>query len=159
MKRNALAAARVEGLQDDLHLTGKCLTPMRCLILTPPNPDIQYSTVLAVLYVLYIPAQVPSNMILNRIARYLFSRHQLIADGFCCRPSYYIPACTVLWGLTSALTGVRSVLTYSATYPHHRNSQITKDYRGILAARIALGLPEVYILVQETTITVTQVDV
>ncbi|KAK7688346.1 hypothetical protein QCA50_008718 [Cerrena zonata] len=105
--RNALAAARVEGLQDDLHLT-----------------DIQYSTVLAVLYVLYIPAQVPSNMILNRIARYLFSRHQLIADGLCCRPSYYIPACTVLWGLTSALTG------------------ITKDYRGILAARIALGLPE-----------------
>ncbi|KAK7688814.1 hypothetical protein QCA50_007503 [Cerrena zonata] len=89
--RNAVTAARIEGLQDDLHLT-----------------DVQYSTVLAVLYVTYVPAQIPSNMILNKISR----------------PSYYIPGCVILWGLTSALTGV------------------TKDYSGILATRIFIGLPE-----------------
>lgn len=32
--------------------------------------DIQYETVLAVLYASYVPAQIPSNMILNRISRY-----------------------------------------------------------------------------------------
>ncbi|KAJ3484028.1 hypothetical protein NLI96_g5907 [Meripilus lineatus] len=75
--RTAVTAARLKGLQQDLHVT-----------------DIEYSTVLAVLYASYIPAQIPSNMILNRISR----------------PSYYIPACVILWGLISCLTGVRNSL-------------------------------------------------
>ncbi|KAI0741207.1 MFS general substrate transporter [Earliella scabrosa] len=89
--RVAVTAARLKGLEQDLGLS-----------------DIQYETVLAVLYASYVPAQIPSNMILNRISR----------------PSYYIPLCVVLWGLTSALTGV------------------AKNYAGILAARIFVGLPE-----------------
>ncbi|KAI0753050.1 MFS general substrate transporter [Daedaleopsis nitida] len=84
--RVAVTAARLKGLEQDLGLT-----------------DIQYETVLAVLYASYVPAQIPSNM---------------------CRPSYYIPLCVVLWGLTSALTGV------------------AKDYAGILVARVFVGLPE-----------------
>ncbi|PIL33374.1 MFS general substrate transporter [Ganoderma sinense ZZ0214-1] len=89
--RVAVTAARLKGLSQDLGLS-----------------DIQYATVLAVLYASYVPSQIPSNMILNRISR----------------PSYYIPTCVVLWGLTSALTGV------------------AKNYSGILAARIFVGVPE-----------------
>ncbi|KAL4244118.1 MFS transporter superfamily protein [Abortiporus biennis] len=89
--RTAVSAARLKGIQDDLHIN-----------------DIQYSTVLAVLYASYVPAQIPSNIILNRITR----------------PSYYIPFCVILWGLTSALTGV------------------SRTYAGLLAARIFVGLPE-----------------
>ncbi|RPD53443.1 MFS general substrate transporter [Lentinus tigrinus ALCF2SS1-7] len=89
--RVAVTAARLQGLSQDLGLD-----------------DIQYSTVLAVLYASYVPAQIPSNMILNRISR----------------PSYYIPLCVVLWGLTSALTGV------------------ARNYAGILVARIFVGIPE-----------------
>ncbi|CDO77032.1 hypothetical protein BN946_scf184403.g7 [Trametes cinnabarina] len=89
--RTAVSAARLKGLEQDLGLS-----------------DIQYSTVLAVLYASYVPAQIPSNMILNRITR----------------PSYYVPVCVMLWGLTSALTGV------------------TNSYGGILAARIFVGIPE-----------------
>ncbi|EJF57577.1 MFS general substrate transporter [Dichomitus squalens LYAD-421 SS1] len=89
--RVAVTAARLKGLEQDLGLN-----------------DIQYATVLAVLYASYVPAQIPSNMILNRISR----------------PSWYIPTCVVLWGMTSALTGV------------------AKNYAGILAARIFVGVPE-----------------
>ncbi|KAK7691721.1 hypothetical protein QCA50_005121 [Cerrena zonata] len=89
--RTAVTAARLKGIQSDLGLD-----------------DIQYSTVLAILYASYVPAQIPSNMILNRISR----------------PSYYIPICVVLWGLTSALTGV------------------AHNYAGILTARVFVGLPE-----------------
>ncbi|GJE91441.1 MFS general substrate transporter [Phanerochaete sordida] len=89
--RVAVSSARLQGLEQDLGLT-----------------DIQYETVLAVLYASYVPAQIPSNMVLNRITR----------------PSLYIPACVCIWGMTSALTGV------------------TKNYAGILGARIAVGLPE-----------------
>ncbi|KAJ3549791.1 hypothetical protein NM688_g5141 [Phlebia brevispora] len=71
--RTAISAARLNGIEKDLHLT-----------------DIQYSTVLAVLYASYVPAQIPSNIFLNRISR----------------PSLYIPLCVIFWGLTSALTGV-----------------------------------------------------
>ncbi|KAH9942232.1 MFS general substrate transporter [Epithele typhae] len=89
--RVAVTSARLKGLVEDLHLT-----------------DIEYSTILAVLYASYVPAQIPSNMILNRISR----------------PSYYIPACVMVWGLTSALTGV------------------AKSYGGMVAARIFVGIPE-----------------
>ncbi|QRV93560.1 major facilitator superfamily transporter [Ceratobasidium sp. AG-Ba] len=71
--RTAVTAARLKGLEKDLRLT-----------------DIEYQTVLAILYVSYCTLQVPSNMILNKVSR----------------PSIYIGTCVVLWGLVSALTGV-----------------------------------------------------
>ncbi|KAH9889522.1 MFS general substrate transporter [Cubamyces lactineus] len=89
--RTAVTAARLKGLEQDLGMS-----------------DIQYSVILAVLYASYVPAQIPSNMILNRITR----------------PSYYIPFCVIVWGLTSALTGV------------------SKTYAGMVVARIFVGLPE-----------------
>ncbi|PFH56283.1 hypothetical protein XA68_16778 [Ophiocordyceps unilateralis] len=50
----------------------------------------QYATCLSILYVGYILMQVPSNMLINRIQR----------------PSLYISAAMVLWGLISTLSGV-----------------------------------------------------
>lgn len=52
LDRNNIAAARLKGLQDDLHLT-----------------DRQYETCLSILYVGYILMQIPSNMFINRIPR------------------------------------------------------------------------------------------
>ncbi|KAJ7174844.1 MFS general substrate transporter [Mycena filopes] len=89
--RNGITTARLKGLQEDLGLS-----------------DLQYSVVLSILFVSYCPAQIPSNMILNRITR----------------PSWYIGPCVMGWGLTSLLTGV------------------TKNYGGILACRVFIGLPE-----------------
>ncbi|KAF8551300.1 MFS general substrate transporter [Imleria badia] len=89
--RVAITAARLQGLEADLGLT-----------------DVEYETVLAVLYASYAPAQIPSNMILSYISR----------------PSFYIGACVMAWGLTSALTG------------------ITQNFAGIVACRIFIGLPE-----------------
>ncbi|KAH8115373.1 major facilitator superfamily domain-containing protein [Phellopilus nigrolimitatus] len=71
--RTAVTTARLKGLEQDLHLS-----------------DIQYDTVVAILYVSYCCAQVPSNMMINRISR----------------PSLYIGMCVVAWGLTSAMTGI-----------------------------------------------------
>ncbi|KAG2366720.1 hypothetical protein BDR07DRAFT_1479939 [Suillus spraguei] len=89
--RVAVTAARLQGLEQDLGLTA-----------------VQYETILAILYVTYCPAQVPSNMILSYISR----------------PSLYIGACVVAWGLTSAMTGV------------------TTNYMGIMVCRVFIGLPE-----------------
>jgi len=89
--RTAVTTARLKGLEQDLGLT-----------------DLQYETVVAILYVSYCPAQIPSNMVLNWISR----------------PSLYIGTCVVLWGLTSALTGV------------------THNFAGIMACRVFIGLPE-----------------
>ncbi|KAI0090771.1 MFS general substrate transporter [Irpex rosettiformis] len=89
--RVAVSAARLQGLEQELGLT-----------------DAQYEGVIAILYASYVPCQIPSNMILNRVSR----------------PSWYIPLCTCLWGMASALTGV------------------TKSYAGILATRFFIGLPE-----------------
>lgn len=69
--RNNYPAARLQGLQEDLGLT-----------------DSQYQLGLSILFVGYILAQVPSNMLLNYIGR----------------PSYYLGFFTVAWGLVSALT-------------------------------------------------------
>ncbi|KJA20089.1 hypothetical protein HYPSUDRAFT_204133 [Hypholoma sublateritium FD-334 SS-4] len=76
--RNGVTTARLQGMQQDLHIN-----------------DVQYATVIAILFVSYCPAQVPSNMILNKVSR----------------PSLYIGICTVLWGITSALTGVTKNFT------------------------------------------------
>ncbi|KAI9459750.1 major facilitator superfamily domain-containing protein [Boletus coccyginus] len=93
--RVAVTFARLQGLETDLNLT-----------------DVQYDTILAVLYAAYAPAQIPSNMIL----------------GYISRPSLYIGACVMAWGVTSALTGV------------------TKNIGGIVACRIFIGLPEAGVL-------------
>lgn len=50
----------------------------------------EYATCLSILYVGYILMQVPSNMFINRISR----------------PSLYIAAIMLLWGLVSTLSGV-----------------------------------------------------
>lgn len=52
--------------------------------------DTEYETCLSILYVGYILMQVPSNMFINRIAR----------------PSLYLGAVMLVWGLISTLTGV-----------------------------------------------------
>ncbi|KAG1768868.1 MFS general substrate transporter [Suillus occidentalis] len=49
----------------------------------------QFATVLSIFYVGYIITQIPSNMFLNYIGK----------------PSLYLPACMVIWGLIIALTG------------------------------------------------------
>lgn len=73
LDRNNIAAARLKGLQTDLKLD-----------------DTQYATCLSILYVGYILMQVPSNMLINRIAR----------------PSLYLSAVMTLWGLISTLSGI-----------------------------------------------------
>lgn len=57
--------------------------------------DAQYSTCLSILYVGYILMQVPSNMYINRISR----------------PSLYLSAVMLLWGLISTLSGVANNFT------------------------------------------------
>jgi MFS family permease len=51
--------------------------------------ETEYATCLSILYVGYILMQVPSNMLINRISR----------------PSLYIAAAMLLWGLISTLSG------------------------------------------------------
>lgn len=70
------------------------------------NP--QYATCLSILYVGYILMQVPSNMIINRISK----------------PSWYIAAAMLLWGLISTLSGV------------------VHDFGGMVATRFFLGFVE-----------------
>ncbi|KAG5646602.1 hypothetical protein DXG03_002906 [Asterophora parasitica] len=52
----------------------------------------EFATLLSILYVGYIIMQVPSNMFLNWIGR----------------PSLYLPACMVVWGVISVLTALSS---------------------------------------------------
>ncbi|KAI6104160.1 major facilitator superfamily domain-containing protein [Pisolithus sp. B1] len=73
MDRIAITFARLKGLQSDLHLT-----------------DVQYDTVIAVVYASYCPALVPSNMFVHHTTR----------------PSIYIGCCVVIWGIISTLTGL-----------------------------------------------------
>ncbi|KAH9979391.1 MFS general substrate transporter [Lactifluus volemus] len=68
----------------------------------------QFNTVLGIFYVGYVLIQVPSNMFLNHIGR----------------PSIYLPACMVLWGTLSCLTGA------------------THNFTGALLARFFLGIVE-----------------
>ncbi|KAJ9609483.1 hypothetical protein H2200_005810 [Cladophialophora chaetospira] len=69
--RNNYAAARLQGLEEDLNLHGD-----------------QYQTGLSILFVSYIIAQVPSNLLLNHLGR----------------PSLYLGFFVCAWGLVSALT-------------------------------------------------------
>ncbi|RVX66693.1 hypothetical protein B0A52_09506 [Exophiala mesophila] len=69
--RNNYAAARLQGLEEDLGLVGD-----------------QYQLGLSILFVSYILAQIPSNMLMNHIGR----------------PALYLGFFTCAWGLVSALT-------------------------------------------------------
>ncbi|KXJ95151.1 major facilitator superfamily domain-containing protein [Microdochium bolleyi] len=89
--RNAIASARLKGLEADLNLDYN-----------------QYATCLSILYVGYILMQIPSNMIVNKIAR----------------PSLYIAAAMLLWGLISTLSGV------------------VHNFAGMVAVRFFLGFIE-----------------
>ncbi|KAF8218614.1 MFS general substrate transporter [Tricholoma matsutake] len=92
--RNGITTARLQGMEQDL-------------VVLYLSQDVQYATVIAILYASYCPAQIPSNMVC-----------------WVNSPSWYIGGCVVVWGLTSALTGV------------------TKNFSGILACRVFIGLPE-----------------
>ncbi|KAJ0159134.1 putative transporter [Colletotrichum tanaceti] len=70
--------------------------------------DTQYATCLSILYVGYILMQVPSNMVINKISR----------------PSWYIAAAMLVWGLISTLSGV------------------TTSFGGMVATRFFLGFVE-----------------
>ncbi|WWD22565.1 hypothetical protein CI109_107058 [Kwoniella shandongensis] len=73
LDRSNMPAARLKGFQKDLKMT-----------------DSEYSAVISILYVGYIFAQVPSNLLLN----------------YCGRPSLYLPFWMVCWGIVSACTGI-----------------------------------------------------
>ncbi|KAI5984384.1 major facilitator superfamily domain-containing protein [Pisolithus marmoratus] len=96
--RGAVTFARLKGLKSDLHLT-----------------DVQYDTVLAVVYASYCSALVPSN---------IFYPARPSTLNLLLRPSTYIGCCVILWGSISALTG------------------LTKDYNTIITCRVLLGLFE-----------------
>ncbi|CAE6468789.1 unnamed protein product [Rhizoctonia solani] len=68
----------------------------------------QFPTLLSILYVGYILMQIPSNMFLNYIGK----------------PSLYLPACMLIWGMISVLTGV------------------THNFVGALLTRFFLGFVE-----------------
>ncbi|KAF8574833.1 MFS general substrate transporter [Ramaria rubella] len=90
--RTAITAARLKGMEQDLGLS-----------------DLQYDTVIAILYASYCPTQIPSNIVRRVVSS---------------MPSLYIGACVMLWGLTSALTG------------------ITHNYAGIMVCRVFIGIPQ-----------------
>ncbi|KAJ9643639.1 hypothetical protein H2201_006255 [Coniosporium apollinis] len=69
--RNNYPAARLQGLEEDLNLRGQ-----------------QYQVGLSILFVSYILAQLPSNLLLNYMGR----------------PSWYLGFFTIAWGLVSAMT-------------------------------------------------------
>ncbi|KAF8625962.1 hypothetical protein AX17_006687 [Amanita inopinata Kibby_2008] len=129
--RNGVTTARLKGIEKDLGITG-CLQrqSLKAALKSDLITDLQYASVIAILFASYCPAQIPSNMILNWISRFVPSNYaddaliELSDPFFLFRPSLYIGTCVVLWGLTSLLTGV------------------TKNYAGIMACRVFIGLPE-----------------
>lgn len=70
--------------------------------------EAKYQTCLSILYVGYILMQVPSNMLINTISR----------------PSLYIAAVMLIWGMVSTLSGV------------------THNFAGMVATRFFLGFVE-----------------
>ncbi|KAH7344160.1 MFS general substrate transporter [Rhizoctonia solani] len=68
----------------------------------------QFPTLLSILYVGYILMQIPSNMFLNYVGK----------------PSLYLPACMLIWGMISVLTGA------------------THNFVGALLTRFFLGFVE-----------------
>ncbi|KAF2641944.1 MFS general substrate transporter [Massarina eburnea CBS 473.64] len=75
--RQNLAAAKLQGLMEDLNMTTQ-----------------QFATAISILFVGYLPFQIPSNLLIARIPR----------------PGMYICCAVIIWGAISALTA--SVKTY-----------------------------------------------
>jgi len=74
LDQNAIANARLNGLEKDLELRGS-----------------QYNTCISILYVGYLFAQIPSNMILSSKK---------------VRPSIYMACCAIVWGCVATLTAL-----------------------------------------------------
>jgi len=74
LDQNAIANARLNGLEKDLRLKGS-----------------QYNTCISILYVGYLLAQIPSNMILSSKK---------------VRPSLYMASCMIVWGIVASLTAL-----------------------------------------------------
>lgn len=74
LDQNAIANARLNGLEKDLGLVGS-----------------QYNTCISILYVGYLFAQIPSNM--------LMSSKKV-------RPSLYMASCMIVWGCVATLTAL-----------------------------------------------------
>lgn len=72
INRGNVAAARLQGLEEDLHMTGQ-----------------QFNTLISILYVGYVPMQIPSNIFLNQIRK----------------PSIYLSCGIFFWGVSSIWTG------------------------------------------------------
>lgn len=75
--RQNLAAAKLQGIMEDLNMTTQ-----------------QFATAISILFVGYLPFQIPSNLIITSISR----------------PGLYICAAVVIWGTISASTA--AVKTY-----------------------------------------------
>lgn len=75
--RQNLAAAKLQGIMDDLNMTTQ-----------------QFATAISILFVGYLPFQIPSNLIISNISR----------------PGMYICIAVVIWGTISAATA--AVKTY-----------------------------------------------
>lgn len=92
LDQNAIANARLNNFEKDLNLKGS-----------------EYNTAISILYVGYLFAQIPSNMILS-------SRK--------IRPSLYMSACMIAWGVVATMTAV------------------VKNYQGLVTVRFFLGVVE-----------------
>lgn len=75
--RQNLAAAKLQGIMDDLNMTTQ-----------------QFATAISILFVGYLPFQIPSNLIIAKISR----------------PGLYICVAVIIWGTISAATS--AVKTY-----------------------------------------------
>ncbi|KAL4934560.1 putative MFS transporter [Aspergillus undulatus] len=71
LDRNNIAAARLAGLEKDLGLVG-----------------MQYQTCVSILFVGYLPMQIPSNLMLNKFGK----------------PAIYLPCSMILWDIISTCT-------------------------------------------------------
>lgn len=110
--RNALPHARVQGIEEDLGLAGYEYNIVLSLtfigyILMQGQPDSTRPKPAPASIANRTPA-VPSNMILSKV-----------------RPSWYLPACMVAWGIVSGLSGV------------------VQNFAGLATCRFFLGITEV----------------
>ena len=107
--RNTLAQARLNGLEEDLGMHGS-----------------QFNTTISILFVGYVLTQVPSNMLITRIA-----------------PSIYMSTWMVLWSAVSGmlLTVLRGPLFSMLTFDLACTA-LVKNYQGMVACRFLLGITE-----------------
>lgn len=80
LDRNAITLAKLNTLEEDTNITST-----------------QYLTCVSILFVGYIVAQVPSNMLITRV-----------------RPSWYMAGAMALWAIVSALTALAN--SYTSLY-------------------------------------------